>query len=126
MRIFVRNSLLCFLILACSGSQWYLLQTVAWTTMFAGNLHTQSLAAAVSQTFDGRHPCPLCKAIEAGKKSEKSSDTKAPVTKIEFLPSLAFVELAPPAAPNVCFQSENSSALAAAEPPSPPPRSIQA
>ena len=36
-----------------TGAHWAALQTVAWTTMLANNLRTQSLTQAVSDTFDG-------------------------------------------------------------------------
>ena len=46
-----------------TGAHWAALQTVAWTTMLANNLCTQSVSEAVSHTFDGEHLCPLCRAI---------------------------------------------------------------
>ena len=49
------------------GPQWTALQTVAWTTMLANNLRTEFVTKAVSNTFDGEHPCPLCKALAAAK-----------------------------------------------------------
>ena len=36
--------------------------------MLADNLTTHSFGAALQRTFDGKHPCPLCKAIAEGKK----------------------------------------------------------
>src|SRR5208283_3619426 len=33
------------------GGHWALLQTMAWTTMLAGNLQSRSLHEAVTQTF---------------------------------------------------------------------------
>ena len=62
-----------------TGLHWTALQTVAWTTMLAKNLSTQSFSAAVSDTFDGRHPCPLCQAISKGRQSEQKSAAVAPV-----------------------------------------------
>lgn len=67
-----------------TGLHWAALQTVAWTAMLADHLGTQSLAEAVSQTFDGEHQCPLCKAIAAGKKSEKKSEAVSATLKMEF------------------------------------------
>ena len=78
-----------FLVLALVtmlGAHWALLQTIAWTTMFADNLCTQSLTAAVTHTFDGNHPCCLCKAIAAGEKSEKKTGFSFPPLKLEFPP----------------------------------------
>jgi hypothetical protein len=81
-----------------TGAQWAALQTVAWTTMLAANLSSrQSLAEAVSETFDGKHLCPLCKAIAAAKKSEKKSEAVASTMKMEFPPVAEKIILFPPA-----------------------------
>jgi len=53
-------------LVAMLGAHWSLLQTVAWTTMLADNLQSCSFRDAVVKTFDGQHPCCLCKAIAAG------------------------------------------------------------
>jgi hypothetical protein len=74
-------------LVATTGAHWALLQSVAWTTMLADNLRTRSVTEAVSQTFDGDHPCPLCKAITAAKKSEHKSEAASPAQKLEFPPS---------------------------------------
>jgi hypothetical protein len=74
-------------LVAMLGGHWVLLQTVAWTTMLADNLCTQSLAQSVMHTFDGKHPCPLCKAIAASKKSEKKDDLSFQSQKMEFPPA---------------------------------------
>jgi hypothetical protein len=66
------------------GAHWELLQTVAWTTMLADNLRTHSLSESVARTFDGKFPCPICKAIAAGKKSEKKSESTLQTQKLEF------------------------------------------
>ena len=71
---------------ATLGLHWALLQTVAWTAMLAHNLRTYSLSESVARTFDGKYPCPICKAIAAGKKSEKKSEFTPPTQKLEFPP----------------------------------------
>jgi hypothetical protein len=68
------------------GVHWAALQTVAWTVMLADNLQSSSFQVAVTKTFDGQHPCCLCKAIAAGKKSEKKTDFSFPSQKLEFPP----------------------------------------
>jgi len=92
------------------------LQSVAWTTMLADNLRTQSLTEAVTHTFDGEHPCCLCKAIAAGRKSEQKKEFTAPLQKLEFPPVKEnFVLIAPSS-----FQLlplENSSAKSLAQKP---------
>jgi hypothetical protein len=69
---------------AMLGAHWTLLQTVAWTTMLANNLQSNSFQAAAEKTFDGKHPCCLCKAIAAGKKSEKKNEIATLAQKLEF------------------------------------------
>jgi len=59
------------LALACSiGLHWDVLQSVAWVSMLAHNLRSLPVREAVTRTFDGKHPCVLCKAVAAGKKTE--------------------------------------------------------
>ena len=76
--------LLILALLAATGGHWAVLQTVAWTNMLATNLRTDSLEVALTKTFDGQHPCKLCKVVADGKKSEKSTDLPALAKKIEF------------------------------------------
>jgi hypothetical protein len=71
---------------ATLGAQWTLLQAVAWTAMLADNLRTHSISESVARTFDGKHPCPICKAIAAGKKSEKQNAVALQMQKLEFPP----------------------------------------
>jgi hypothetical protein len=81
-----RNLLVFTILVAVTGGQWAVLQSAAWAGMLVNNLRTQSLADAVTRTFDGQHPCPLCKAIECGKKSEKKSEIEVKATRIELPP----------------------------------------
>lgn len=46
------------------GLQWVVLQGIAWTGMMIKFSQQDSLAEAVSKTFDGEHPCPLCNAVK--------------------------------------------------------------
>ena len=86
--MFVRlgKSFVVISLVAMLGAHWALLQTVAWTTMFADNLRTHSLSESVERTFDGKYPCPICKAIAAAKKSEKKNEVTLQTQKLEFPP----------------------------------------
>jgi hypothetical protein len=78
----------CLLILAllgATGGHWAVLQTVAWTDMFAQNLQTSTVAEAISKTFDGSNPCKLCKHISSGRQAEKKSELQFQVKKLEFV-----------------------------------------
>jgi hypothetical protein len=43
-----------------------------------------TVGEALAKTFDGKHPCALCKSIAAGKKSEKKSVFPVTGKKFEF------------------------------------------
>lgn len=53
---------------------------VAWSKMIVDYSAQDGLIEGTRKTFDGEHPCSMCKAITEGKKQEsKRSDDKAPV-----------------------------------------------
>jgi hypothetical protein len=115
------------LALACSiGLHWTFFQSLAWTSMLADNLRNDSLAQAVTHTFDGQHPCPICKAIAAGKKSEKKSELAPHLKTLEFPPATEDFALIVPA----CFALPSCADIFARTlseaPPTPPPRSTLA
>jgi len=58
------------------GLHWAFLQAVAWTGMLISYSQEGSFGEAVQKTFDGEHPCPLCKAIEKGRAEEKEQAGK--------------------------------------------------
>ncbi|MCX6958868.1 MAG: hypothetical protein NTW91_00960 [Verrucomicrobia bacterium] len=59
-----------------AGGHWAMLQSVAWAGMVKDFSRTGSIAEAVTKTFDGKHPCSMCKKIAAAQAHEE----KAPVT----------------------------------------------
>ena len=96
--VFIRvgKILVVFALVTMLGGHWTLLQTVAWTTMLANNLRTHSLSESVDRTFDGKYPCPICRAIAAAKKSEKKDEFTTQMQKLEFPPAKEeFVVIAP-------------------------------
>src|SRR6266446_4517057 len=79
------SKLVLVLALASSiGLHWAFLQAVAWTGMVATYSRSLPISQALHKTFDGKHPCQLCKQIAAGKRSEKKSDSDIPLKKFEF------------------------------------------
>lgn len=106
------------------GAHWTLLQTFAWTTMLADNLQTHSLCESVCRTFDGRHPCPICLAIAAAKKSAKKSEFTQQVRKLEFPPVQEnFVLFAPSQFRLLPLENSFAESLLQ-KPPLPPPRAV--
>ena len=61
------------------GGHLALLQTLAWGNMLVDFSSKSSFSEAVDKTFDGEHPCHLCKVV----KKSKSEDEKKPLLKSE-------------------------------------------
>ena len=108
----------------CGGPR-LILQSVAWAGMLIKYSHQTSLAEAVAETFDGAHPCNICKGVQQENESEeqqnvpveKKWDLKiyaSPRLRILY-PSASFA-LHPPVSQQVLNWAD--------APPVPPPRSI--
>ena len=116
--------LLIVALIAAADTHWILLQSVAWTAMLADNLQTSSLKEAVQLTFDGEHPCSICRGIAAGKKAEKKADFPAWLKKLDFFHTKAArvcfsaCRQPIPTGPASFFQSVTYA------PPAPPPRNL--
>jgi hypothetical protein len=67
------------------GLHWVVLQSVAWTTMLIDRTQSSSFVTALRTTFDGKHPCRICKAVSAGKSAEKNSAGAVQTVKLELL-----------------------------------------
>ena len=118
----IGNLLLIVALLASTGGHWALLQSVAWTSMLAEHMQSQSLAQAMEQTFDGRHPCKLCCAIAAAKRSEKKSEFPVSAQKIEFPPLAPRLVLYAPAGFQLLTTPDDFADPTLMAPPTPPPR----
>src|SRR5580700_7839163 len=118
----VRNTLLILVLLAGTGAHWGALQSVAWTRMLADNLRTVSFTEAVARTFDGQHPCSICKIIASAKKSEKKAEFPQPLTKLEFPPTAPCILLVAPARFQLVSTSNELVESLSQTPPTPPPR----
>jgi hypothetical protein len=109
------------------GLHWTLLQSVAWIGMLASYSSQASWSEAVRMTFDGQHPCSLCKQVAAGKKSERDpqSHPSGKPIKIEgYLPVVPLLSFYPvidqlPSPQPLCVHSRGLDS-----PPTPPPRAV--
>ena len=81
MRSLVGIFLSALALLQLLGGHWAVLQTGAWMGMVVQYSQQSGLKAGLAQAFDGEHPCPVCKAIQTGKKHEQK---KAPLLKAEL------------------------------------------
>lgn len=84
--MFVQTSkwLLVVMLSLTLGFHWALLQSVAWAGMIVQFSGRTSLQQAVAKTFDGQHPCPICKLVQSGKKSEGKSEGRLSLQKFEL------------------------------------------
>ena len=73
-------------VLAMSGGHWALLQSIAWGRMIADYSQQDSLARALTKTFDGKHPCSLCLRIRSGVQQEKQRQKELPWEQTQRLP----------------------------------------
>ncbi|MEP6669940.1 MAG: hypothetical protein ABJF10_12350 [Chthoniobacter sp.] len=86
--------LMLLVLFAASGGHWMALQSLAWTRMLMSYSRNGPIMEAVTKTFDGRHPCSLCKQVERAKSSEPQSTRAMEVeNQAAFvMPALAVLE----------------------------------
>jgi hypothetical protein len=104
------------------GGHWFCLQSVAWAGMVANYSQHRSLTQAIAQTFDGDHPCDLCKHITKARDTEKKQDRQTSTGKTDLFCTTNQVFLPPPFVP---FRYPNLISVSICgwqQPPSPPPR----
>ena len=104
------------------GAHWAILQSVAWVTMVAGYSQAEPISEALVKTFDGKHPCPLCKFVAKGKNSERKQETQKLLTKFDFFLSSSLLVLFPPARDPLHVAHPRSADPRSQSPPTPPPR----
>jgi hypothetical protein len=112
------------LALCCAiGLHWLALQSIAWTAMIIDYSKHAPLRQAITQTFDGTHPCSLCHIVSKGKNSEKKSDLQSPTPKIDIICVARTIRLVSPFTSFDYATSIFSVFDSGHSPPVPPPRS---
>jgi len=121
------HALMLLTLLLAMGGQWAALQTLAWTTMLAQNLRSASLSEAINRTFDGKHPCRLCKAVATGSQKNPKTEFVSISLKLEFPPQQENISCtcrnpvtSSPAGKNLFAEARSE------EPATPPPRRFAA
>jgi hypothetical protein len=82
-----------------------------------------SLCEAITQTFDGAHPCSLCHIVDRGKTTEKKSDFQLLTPKVDMICTKRVITLVRPLAYFDYLAGDFSVFKIAKSPPVPPPRS---
>ena len=115
--------LLVVLALAASiGGHWALLQSVAWTQMLVERTQAASFGEAVKTTFDGAHPCAMCKRISDGKQKERQPSQVLSKVKLDVICEHSVVAVFPPRIDEEFAQAEMSGVRRTERPPLLPPR----
>jgi hypothetical protein len=126
--VFVRlgHVFLVIALLGATGGHWAVLQTVAWATMLADNLQTESVTTAITKTFDGENPCRMCNQIAEGKKAEKQTEVPFQIKKLEFITERPALVFAAPTRFTLAPEKTDSPSGHLPRPPVPPPRRLAA
>jgi hypothetical protein len=56
------------------GGHWMALQSAAWIEMVIDYSNQSPLSLALEKTFDGTHPCKLCKTVSKGRSHEQKNE----------------------------------------------------
>ena len=72
------------------GGQWFILQSAAWAGMVVSYAKGATLTEAINKTFDGQHPCPLCKFVARGQAHERKQEMRQS-PKTDFFLNAVFV-----------------------------------
>jgi hypothetical protein len=93
LRIAGHGLLACILFFSLGG-HLALLQTVAWGTMLVNFSRHDSFTEAAKKTFDGEHPCPMCKIVKKSRKSEEKKPLLKTESKMEVaLPAVVHLKM---------------------------------
>ena len=113
------------LILSITGGHWMILQSVAWTRMIVVYSRSSSLQTALGRTFDGRHPCGMCKLIQNAKRtSTQAALQQTPVKHDDWLAENQSFDFFRPPCAWTSGADDLTYASRADPPPDPPPRSV--
>ena len=119
---YITATILAFVI----GLHWPIVQSFAWVGMVVNYSWHAPIQEAFVKTFDGKHPCKLCKWVKKGLATERKANSQKLLTKPEFIVQPGFellspaptFSLVPPALPFALCRIDS--------PPTPPPRSLTA
>lgn len=121
------GQILCFAaVFQLLGGHWAILQTAAWVGMIIEYSASDGLQAGLTKTFDGEHPCELCKSIANHKGAEKKHAAQLEIGKINVF-SQAQAQVSALQPPEQFWRwrlSKQSISSVSRTPPVPPPRGL--
>jgi hypothetical protein len=121
----IGHVMLIIALLGASGAHWAVLQSVAWAAMLADNARTDFPQAAIEKTFDGKHPCALCKQIAKARQTERKPEAQSELKGLEFVqPRVAVSVHSPSDFLLLAARASAAAQLLMQSPPVPPPRTL--
>ena len=125
-RLRLAKGFLVFALMLSIGAHWAFLQSVAWVGMIFDYSSEAGLRQGIEMTFDGDHPCKLCKLVRESTREKQEQ----PVLKLEIK-----VDKSLPAELATWTRTELCQTLAlppcppltgriSSQPPTPPPRFV--
>jgi hypothetical protein len=91
--------------------------------MAVGYSQEAPITVALVKTFDGNHPCGLCKFVDEGRKAEKNDHANIVIEKLDLFLTDTPVLLNPPRPAHMLPPRAVPITSRTDSPPSPPPRS---
>jgi hypothetical protein len=89
----IGRALTIFALCLAIGLHWAALQSIAWTTMLVAYSKQTTLSQAVAKTFDGNHPCDLCKRISRTQHSQKKPQAQSTPDKPDLICTARFIRI---------------------------------
>ena len=118
----LQKTFVVFAVIFGMGAHWGLLQSLAWTGMVIKYSQHSSLREALQKTFDGKHPCSICKVVKAGRQDEQKRDTQKLSLKLDpFVQDMLPLVLFPPSLQPLSSRCVQSDCWPRKVPPTPPP-----
>ena len=117
------SSLAVVLLSLTLGWHWLALQSIAWASMLFERTQEASFSVAWTTTFDGQHPCRICKAVAEGQADETGTASTLSVHVLEAsVPAATPLVISAPRVEAPSLQSRPAPNSRADRPILPPPR----
>jgi len=106
------------------GGHWAILQSAAWVGMALEYSQSMPVDEALRATFDGSHPCSLCKAVSQGRAEERKQSLLNPAKDFKGLLQQPLPALTGPSVAPLPTLLEPGPQTPFFQPPHPPPRAV--
>ena len=105
------------------GWHWLALQSIAWASMLIERTQESSFNVAWTTTFDGQHPCRICKAVAEGQSDETRTTSTVSVHMLEAsIPATHSPLILAPRVETASLRSQSMPKSRGDQPILPPPR----